>query len=318
MNDFYKAMKILQENKIIRESNEDDEYVAVIVKNGKKVVGIPYIGIRDKIEYTKRFIEFSTKEVAENSLEIIKKLTGLKDIRIYCEKDFYDEMYKKYENDEYKREYATYQDKHKNELSNSYFIASNDCIEKSTIAESSYTHGVIGDVGTHAIDVYGTVAMMGLFFDEYKKEKAIGRAIKSKNKEELEKDLKIALKGIDKDFGYIYQPEVININELGLKSKISRKAGLTEKQSEKYEYSHELIICDKNNNDLKTTYVGSDYDSDIEEYEGWDSVLEFAESNNRADKIYIYDNGNLETVVWTRKFGTSERFDSLEEADEAE
>ena len=139
MNDFYKAMKILQENKIIRESNEDDEYVAVIVKNGKKVVGIPYIGIRDKIEYTKRFIEFSTKEVAENSLEIIKKLTGLKDIRIYCEKDFYDEMYKKYENDEYKREYATYQDKHKNELSNSYFIASNDCIEKSTIAESSYT-----------------------------------------------------------------------------------------------------------------------------------------------------------------------------------
>ena len=109
----------------------------------------------------------------------------------------------------------------------------------------------------------------------------------------------------------------ININELNLKSKV-KKVGLTEKQSEKYEYSHELIICDKNNNDLKTAYVGSDYDSDIEEYEGWDSILEFAEGNSRADKIYIYDNGNLETVVWTRKFGTSERFDSLEEANEAE
>lgn len=31
MNDFYKAMKILQENKIIRESNEDDEYIVAIV-----------------------------------------------------------------------------------------------------------------------------------------------------------------------------------------------------------------------------------------------------------------------------------------------
>lgn len=53
MNDFYKAMKILQENKIIRESNEngDNEYVAVITK-GKRIVGIPYIGIINKtIEY---------------------------------------------------------------------------------------------------------------------------------------------------------------------------------------------------------------------------------------------------------------------------
>lgn len=318
MNDLYKAMKILQENKIIRESSEDNEYVAVIVKNGKRIVGIPYIGIlKYTIEYSRRNMEFSTKEVAEKSLEVIKKLTGLKDIRIYCQKDFYDEMYKKYENDEYKRKYATYEEKHENELSNSYFIASNDCIEKSTIAESSYTHGVIGSTGIHSIDVYGVVAMNGLFFSDYKKEEAIGRAIKSKNKEELEKDLKTVLEGIDTNFGYAYQPEVININELGLKSKI-KKVGLTEKQSEKYEYSHELIICDKNNNDLKTAYAGSDYDSDIEEYEGWDSILEFAESNSRADKIYIYDNGNLETVVWTRKFGTEERFDSLEEADEAE
>lgn len=226
-------------------------------------------------------------------------------------------MYKKYENDEYKRSYATYQEKHLDQISNSYFIASNDCIEKSTIAEWSYTHGVIGSSGTHSIDIYGTVAMMGLFFNEYKKEETIERAIKSKNKEELEKDLEIALKGIDEDYGYVYQPEVININELNLKSRI-RKVGLTERQSEKYEYSHELIICDKNNNDLKTAYVGSDYDSDIEDCEGWDSILEFAESNSRADKIYIYDNGNLEIVVWTRKFGTEERFDSLKEADEAE
>lgn len=262
-------------------------------------------------------MKISTKEAAENSLEVIKKLTGLKNIRIYCEKDFRDAMYKKYENDEYKREYAAYEDKYENELSNSYFIASNDCIEKSTIAEWSYTHGVIGSSGVHSIDVYGVVAMIGLFFNEYKKEEAIGRAIKSKNKEELEKDLETALKGIDIDFGWAYHPEVIDINDLNLKSKI-RKAGLTERQSEKYEYSHELIICDKNNNDLKTVYVGSDYDSDIEDCEGWDSILEFAESNSRADKIYIYDNGNLETVVWTKKFGTEKRFDSLEEADEAE
>ena len=318
MNDFYKAMKILQENKIIRESNEDDEYVVAIVKNGKRVVGIPYIGIRNKIEFSRSYIEFSTKEVAEKSLEAVKKLSGLKDIRVYCEKDFYDAMYKKYENDEYKRSYATYQEKHLDQISNSYFIASNDCIEKSTIAESSYTHGEIGaSSGIHAIDVYGTVAVIGLFFNEVKKEKAIERAIKSKNKEELEEDLKTALRGIDIDFGWAYYPRVININELNLKSKV-KKVGLTEKQSEKYEYSHELIICDKNNNDLKTAYVGSNYDSDIEEYDGWDSILEFAEGNSRADKIYIYDNGNLETVVWTRKFGTSERFDSLEEANEAE
>lgn len=317
MNDFYKAMKILQENKIIRESNEDDEYVVAIVKNGKRVVGLPIINIRHNfVEDSKSDIKYSTKEIAENSLEVIKKLTGLKNIRTYCRKDFYDEMYKKYENDKQKREYATYKDEN-NEISNSYFIASDDCIEKSTIGEQSYGTGSNSTSGRSSIDVYGTVAMIGLYFNEYKKEDIIGRAIKSKNKEELEKDLKIILKAIDIEFWGPYQPEVININELNLKSKV-KKVGLTEKQSEKYEYSHELIICDKNNNDLKTAYVGSNYDSDIEEYEGWDSILEFAEGNNRADKIYIYDNGNLETVVWTRKFGTSERFDSLEEANEAE
>ena len=137
MNDFYKAMKILQENKIIRESNEDDEYVVAIVKNGKKVVGIPIINIRHNfVEDSNSDIKFSTKEIAENSLEVIKKLTGLKNIRTYCRKDFYDEMYKKYENDKQKREYATYDEN--NEISNSYFIESDISVVFTTISLPSF------------------------------------------------------------------------------------------------------------------------------------------------------------------------------------
>lgn len=99
--------------------------------------------------------------------------------------------------------------------------------------------------------------------------------------------------------------------------KESVNIGLSEEEAEEYEVYHMLVLCDKDNNEVETAYVGNDYDLDIEDYEGIDSVLEYAKNNEEIDKVYISDHGNLETVIWTREFGTSERFFSLEEADEA-